>query len=69
MITSRIKSIISKKIMAARETVRAGCKIAKPILSTDYCDTHKRVMGLYRAYYRYIPYIGKVLLNIYIKFS
>ncbi|KAI8436801.1 hypothetical protein MSG28_010262 [Choristoneura fumiferana] len=36
-----------------------GCKIVRPLMSTDYCEAHRRVIGLYRAFYRYIPYIVK----------
>ncbi|XP_052741606.1 NADH dehydrogenase [ubiquinone] 1 alpha subcomplex subunit 6-like [Bicyclus anynana] len=43
--------------MAARESARGGYKITKPILSGDYCEAHRRVMGLYRAYFRYLPYV------------
>lgn len=50
--------------MAGKETLRAGCKLARPVLSTDYCEAHRRVMSLYRAYYRFIPYIGNKLLII-----
>ncbi|XP_039753514.1 NADH dehydrogenase [ubiquinone] 1 alpha subcomplex subunit 6-like [Pararge aegeria] len=43
--------------MAGRETVKAGFKIAKPVLSADCCEAHRRVMSLYRAYFRFIPYL------------
>ncbi|XP_045486960.1 L-dopachrome tautomerase yellow-f2-like isoform X1 [Pieris rapae] len=40
--------------MAAKVT---GCKAVKPLLSANYCEAHTRVVGLYKAYYRYIPYL------------
>ncbi|VVC89617.1 NADH dehydrogenase [ubiquinone] 1 alpha subcomplex subunit 6-like [Leptidea sinapis] len=33
------------------------CKIVKPLLTTNYYDAHVRVIGLYKAYYRFIPYL------------
>lgn len=42
--------------MAARGTM-AGCKIVRPLLSLDNCEAHTRVLGLYRAFYRIIPFI------------
>lgn len=45
--------------------VFAGCKIAKPIFSTNYCEAHIRVMSLYKAYYRYIPYISEFFSCLY----
>ncbi|XP_032517714.2 NADH dehydrogenase [ubiquinone] 1 alpha subcomplex subunit 6-like [Danaus plexippus] len=41
------------------QAVRAGSKVAKPVLSLDSAEAHRRVLGLYRGYYRYIPYIAK----------
>ncbi|CAF4903549.1 unnamed protein product [Pieris macdunnoughi] len=40
--------------MAAKVT---GCKAVKPLLSANYCEAHTRVVGLYKAYYRYLPYL------------
>ncbi|XP_060803540.1 NADH dehydrogenase [ubiquinone] 1 alpha subcomplex subunit 6-like [Amyelois transitella] len=45
--------------MAANETVKAACKTAKAVMSTDFWEARRRVLGLYRAFYRYIPYIIK----------
>ncbi|XP_026327095.1 NADH dehydrogenase [ubiquinone] 1 alpha subcomplex subunit 6-like [Hyposmocoma kahamanoa] len=42
--------------MAARGTM-AGCKIVRPVMSFDNCEAHTRVLGLYRAFYRIIPFI------------
>ncbi|KAJ2949014.1 hypothetical protein O0L34_g5955 [Tuta absoluta] len=39
------------------EKVAKGCKMVKPILSMNKSEAHSRVLGLYRAYYRYIPRI------------
>nr|XP_026499739.1 NADH dehydrogenase [ubiquinone] 1 alpha subcomplex subunit 6-like [Vanessa tameamea] len=45
--------------MAGKETLKAGFKIAKPVLSRDRREAHRRVISLYRAYFRYIPYLVK----------
>ncbi|XP_045498134.1 NADH dehydrogenase [ubiquinone] 1 alpha subcomplex subunit 6-like [Colias croceus] len=39
------------------DKVRAGCKCVKPLLSANFCEAHTRVIGLYRAYYRFIPHL------------
>ncbi|XP_028162863.1 NADH dehydrogenase [ubiquinone] 1 alpha subcomplex subunit 6-like [Ostrinia furnacalis] len=44
---------------AARETVRAACREVRPIMSTDFWEARRRVLGLYKAFYRYVPYIIK----------
>lgn len=43
----------------------AGCKAVKPLLSANYCEAHIRVVGLYKAYYRYIPYLGELETFVY----
>lgn len=45
--------------MAAREPVKRAVKQVKPLLSTDREEARRRVLNLYRAWYRQIPYIGK----------
>ncbi|XP_075977539.1 NADH dehydrogenase [ubiquinone] 1 alpha subcomplex subunit 6-like [Anticarsia gemmatalis] len=34
-------------------------KTVRPVMSTDFCEARRRAIGLYRAFYRYIPYIIK----------
>lgn len=50
--------------MAGKETVKAVCKIVRPLMSTDYYEARRRALGLYRAFYRYIPYISKLLIYL-----
>lgn len=45
--------------MATRETVKRAFKQVKPILSTDREEARRRVLNLYRAWYRQVPYIGE----------
>lgn len=45
--------------MAGREAVKTAFKQVKPILSTDKEEARKRVLNLYRAWYRQVPYIGE----------
>ncbi|CAH0398349.1 unnamed protein product [Chilo suppressalis] len=45
--------------MAGRETMKTTCRVVKPLMSTDFCEARRRAIGLYRAFYRYIPYIHK----------
>ncbi|KAG6443781.1 NADH dehydrogenase [ubiquinone] 1 alpha subcomplex subunit 6-like [Manduca sexta] len=45
--------------MAGRETMKAACKRVRPIMSTNFSDARRRALGLYRAFYRYIPYVVK----------
>lgn len=40
------------------QAVRAGLREVKPILSVDNEEARKRVLNLYKAWYRQIPYIG-----------
>lgn len=40
--------------------IRAGARQAAPIMSVDKADAKRRVINLYRAWYRQIPSIGKV---------
>ncbi|XP_063697684.1 NADH dehydrogenase [ubiquinone] 1 alpha subcomplex subunit 6 [Culicoides brevitarsis] len=43
--------------MASREAAKQVLKQVKPILSTDKEEARKRVLNLYKAWYRQIPYI------------
>ncbi|XP_053609226.1 NADH dehydrogenase [ubiquinone] 1 alpha subcomplex subunit 6-like [Plodia interpunctella] len=45
--------------MAGKETVKSACKSVKTVMSTDFWEARRRALGLYRACYRYIPYIIK----------
>ena len=43
----------------ASQTLRKGVKQVKPILSLNKEEARRRVISLYRAWYRQVPYIGK----------
>ncbi|XP_058465731.1 NADH dehydrogenase [ubiquinone] 1 alpha subcomplex subunit 6 [Malaya genurostris] len=43
--------------MASREAVRRAVQNVRPILSADREEARKRVLNLYKAWYRQIPYI------------
>lgn len=45
--------------MAARQSIQVGQKIVKPVLSTSHGEARLRVLSLYKAWYRQIPYICK----------
>lgn len=45
--------------MSARQAIQTGQKIVKPVLSTNHAEAKRRVLSLYKAWYRQIPYIGK----------
>lgn len=47
--------------MASREAVRRAVQNVRPILSVDREEARKRVLNLYKAWYRQIPYIGEYL--------
>ncbi|CAH1638210.1 unnamed protein product [Spodoptera littoralis] len=36
-----------------------GYKVVRPLMSKDCKEARRRAIGLYRAFYRYIPYIIK----------
>ncbi|VDI77863.1 NADH dehydrogenase [ubiquinone] 1 alpha subcomplex subunit 6-like [Mytilus galloprovincialis] len=40
----------------ATQTISQGLKRAKPILSVDKADAKRRVLNLYKQWYRQIPY-------------
>ncbi|XP_049778734.1 NADH dehydrogenase [ubiquinone] 1 alpha subcomplex subunit 6 [Schistocerca cancellata] len=43
--------------MAAREAVKSAARQVRPILSVDRTEARKRVLNLYKAWYRQIPYV------------
>lgn len=43
----------------AGTVVKSGVKHVRPLLSVDKTEARKRVLNLYKAWYRQIPYIGK----------
>merc|ERR1711893_171203 len=47
-----------KKKMASK-VIRAGSRQVKPIISHDQAEARRRVMNLYKAWYRQIPYMVK----------
>lgn len=51
--------------MAGREAVKRTIQQVRPILSIDKEEARKRVLNLYKAWYRQIPYIGKFFINYF----
>lgn len=45
--------------MSARQAIQVGTKTVKPILSTTPGEAKRRVLSLYKAWYRQIPYLVK----------
>lgn len=45
--------------MAAREASKCATKIVRPLLSSDKSEAKKRVLNLYKTYYRQIPLMRK----------
>jgi len=45
--------------MAAREASKCAIKVVRPLLSSDKSEAKKRVLNLYKTYYRQIPLICK----------
>ncbi|XP_052822751.1 NADH dehydrogenase [ubiquinone] 1 alpha subcomplex subunit 6 [Octopus bimaculoides] len=48
--------------MAASRASVQGMKLVKPILSVDSTEARRRVLNLYKAWYRHLPYLGKAFL-------
>lgn len=46
--------------MAAKEPARRIIQQVRPILSLDKEEARRRVINLYKAWYRTVPYIGKL---------
>lgn len=44
--------------MAAKKAIQVGTKTVRPVLSLDSSEARSRVLSLYKAWYRQIPYIG-----------
>ncbi|XP_049873906.1 NADH dehydrogenase [ubiquinone] 1 alpha subcomplex subunit 6 [Pectinophora gossypiella] len=44
---------------AARQAIQVGTKNVRPVLSTNPTEARRRVLNLYKAWYRQIPYIVK----------
>ncbi|CAG9562004.1 unnamed protein product [Danaus chrysippus] len=45
--------------MSARQAIQVGTKTVKPVLSVTQGEARLRVLSLYKAWYRQIPYIVK----------
>ncbi|ESO84947.1 hypothetical protein LOTGIDRAFT_204660 [Lottia gigantea] len=45
--------------MASQQVVRKGLKEVKPILSIDLHDSRRRVIQLYKAWYRQLPFTAR----------
>lgn len=45
--------------MAAKEPVKRVIQQVRPLLSMDREEARRRVLNLYKAWYRTIPFIGK----------
>ncbi|XP_053609225.1 NADH dehydrogenase [ubiquinone] 1 alpha subcomplex subunit 6 [Plodia interpunctella] len=43
--------------MSARQAIQVGTKAVKPVLSTTHGEARRRVLNLYKAWYRQIPYL------------
>eukprot|EP00106_Octopus_bimaculoides_P005201 XP_014772643.1 PREDICTED: NADH dehydrogenase [ubiquinone] 1 alpha subcomplex subunit 6-like [Octopus bimaculoides] len=46
--------------MAASRASVQGMKLVKPILSVDSTEARRRVLNLYKAWYRHLPYLEKL---------
>lgn len=45
--------------MATREASKCVTKVVRPLLSSDKTEAKKRVLNLYKTYYRQIPLMCK----------
>jgi hypothetical protein len=50
---------IIKMASTAGTVIKSGVKQVRPLLSVDNAEARKRVLNLYKAWYRQVPYIGK----------
>lgn len=48
--------------MAGREVARKTLQKVRPILSVDNDEARRRVLSLYKAWYRQVPYLGEFWL-------
>lgn len=46
--------------MAGREAVKRSLQQVRPILSVDHTEARRRVLNLYKAWFRQMPYVGKL---------
>ncbi|KAL0838833.1 hypothetical protein ABMA28_016865 [Loxostege sticticalis] len=44
---------------AARQAIKVGTKNVRPVLSVNHGEAKRRVLNLYKAWYRQIPYLVK----------
>lgn len=44
--------------MSARQAIQVGKKNVRPILSLNKGEAKGRVLNLYKAWYRQVPYLG-----------
>lgn len=45
--------------MSAKQALQIGTKTVRPVLSLNKAEAKTRVLNLYKAWYRQIPYVGK----------
>ncbi|XP_063364334.1 NADH dehydrogenase [ubiquinone] 1 alpha subcomplex subunit 6-like [Cydia amplana] len=45
--------------MSSQRAIQVGQKLVKPVLSTTPGEARRRVLNLYKAWYRQVPYIVK----------
>ena len=50
-----------RSVNMAANVVGEGIRYVRPILSTNHADAKRRVLNLYRAWHRQIPYVGMIL--------
>lgn len=48
--------------MAGREVVKRAVQQVRPVLSVNKDEAKRRVLSLYKAWYRQAPYIGQLLI-------
>ena len=53
--------------MASRVAVQKTVRHVKPLISQNNEEARSRVFGLYKAWYRQIPYIGKCEIHYFIE--
>ena len=49
---------------AVTTPLKNGFKQVRPLLSADNAEAKKRVLNLYKAWYRHIPYMGNFICFI-----
>lgn len=48
--------------MSAKQAIQVGTKNVRPVLSLNRGEARARVLNLYKAWYRQIPYVGLYLV-------